>query len=86
MLGDPALSAELAGCTASPVEALAPSVLDGDVTALADLLAGVDKVLYAPPVSGDPVDVESAYRLNFTRRGDLPPPSLQAHRSRNCSS
>ena len=85
VLADPALSAELAGSTASPVEALAPSVLDGDITALADLLAGVDKVLYAPPISADPVDVESAYR-EFHAAGDLPPPSSQAHRSRNCSS
>jgi phthiocerol/phenolphthiocerol synthesis type-I polyketide synthase B len=62
VLADAALSAELAGLTASPVEALAPSVLDGEMAALTALLAGVDKVLYAPPVSNDPVDVESAYR------------------------
>ncbi len=68
VLADPALSAELAGITASPVEALAPSVLDGDIAALTDLLEGVDKVLYAPPVSSDPVDVESAYREFHTAR------------------
>ena len=62
VLADAALSAELAAITASPVEALAPSVLDDGMAALTDLLAGVDKVLYAPLVSNDPVDVESAYR------------------------
>src|SRR5262249_40045591 len=45
----------------------APSALD-DSTALAELLAGVDNVLYAPPVSGDPVDVDSAYQLFHAAR------------------
>jgi phthiocerol/phenolphthiocerol synthesis type-I polyketide synthase B len=70
VVSDPGLSDELArivdpGCR---VEFLAPSALDHDATALHDLLDGVDKVLYAPPVTGQPVDVESAYHVFHAAR------------------
>ena len=65
VLSDPELSDEIA--RVARVEFLAPSALD-DASALGDVLAGVDNVLYAPPVTGDPVDVESAYRLFHAAR------------------
>jgi len=70
VVADPGLSDELARIIdpGSRVESLAPAALDDDATVLHDLLAGVDNVLYAPPVSGDPVDVESAYRLFHAAR------------------
>ena len=47
----------------SRVEFLAPAVLDGDPAPLREALGGADNVLYAPPVPGGPLDVESAYDL-----------------------
>ncbi|CAM4286928.1 Beta-ketoacyl-acyl-carrier-protein synthase I [Mycobacterium basiliense] len=41
---------------------LEPSTLETDATTLPDLI-GIDNVLYAPPVSSEPVDVDYAYRL-----------------------
>ena len=55
----------------SRVDLLAPTALaeDGDPTALLDALRGVDNVLYAPPVSGDLLDVGAAYQVfHATRR------------------
>ncbi len=69
-VADPGLSAELvrAAGSQSRVEVLAPSALDGDPAALHDALSGIDNVLYAPPVSSEPLDVESAYQLFHAAR------------------
>ncbi|MHA7653057.1 type I polyketide synthase [Mycobacterium sp. ML4] len=69
-VADPGLSAELARAagSSSRVEVLAPSALDGDLSMLNDLFAGVDNVLYAPLVSRQPLDIESAYHLFHAAR------------------
>jgi phthiocerol/phenolphthiocerol synthesis type-I polyketide synthase B len=70
VVSEPGLPDELArlACPGSRVELLAPAALDHDAGALHDVLAGVDYVLYAPPVSREPIDVESAYQLFHAAR------------------
>ena len=73
VVADPATSDELARVIdpGSRIEFLAPSALGDDAAALSaliDLLGSVDHVLYAPPVTGGPVDVESAYQLFHAAR------------------
>ena len=53
------------------VPVVAPSVLaeDGDGTALADALGGVNNVLYAPDVSASRLDARAGYRLFNEARG-----------------
>ncbi len=69
-VADRQLAVEL-GRAAGPgsrVEVLTPEALDDNPAALLDALEGVDKVLYAPPVSPEPLDVESAYRMFHAAR------------------
>jgi len=73
VVADNGLSAELVRVVGaeSRVDVFAPSALaeDGDPTALLDALRGVDNVLYAPPVSGELLDVGAAYEVfHATRR------------------
>ncbi|WP_163745515.1 type I polyketide synthase [Mycobacterium lacus] len=72
VLADTGLAAELAHAVgASRVDLLAPTALahDGDPSTLLDALRGVDNVLYAPPPSGEFLDVAAAYQLfHATRR------------------
>jgi phthiocerol/phenolphthiocerol synthesis type-I polyketide synthase B len=65
VVADPGLSAEFARAAGpeSRVEFLAPAALDGEPAPLREALGNVDNVLYAPPVPGGPLDVESAYDL-----------------------
>jgi len=73
VVADTGLSAEMARVVGpeSRVNLLAPPALadDSDPTPLLDALRGVDNVLYAPPVSGELLDVGAAYRVfHATRR------------------
>ena len=73
VVADTGLSAEMARVVGpeSRVNLLAPTALadDSDPTPLLDALRGVDNVLYAPPVSGELLDVGAAYRVfHATRR------------------
>ncbi len=54
----------------SRVDLLAPAALaeQSDPAALLDALRGVDNVLYAPPVSGELLDVGAAYQVFHTTR------------------
>ncbi|WP_163662802.1 type I polyketide synthase [Mycobacterium shinjukuense] len=69
-VADTGLSAQLARLAGCRVDLLAPSALadEDDPSALLDALRGVHSVLYAPPVSGDPLDVGAAYRVVHTAR------------------
>ena len=60
VVGDAELAAELASVMGPECAALAH---DADPAALAEALRGVDHVLYAPSVAGDPLDVGLAYQL-----------------------
>jgi phthiocerol/phenolphthiocerol synthesis type-I polyketide synthase B len=68
VVADPALGNELARLAepGSRVDYLSPAALDD--ANLQQLLDGVDTVLYAPPVSAETVDVDSAYRLFHAAR------------------
>ena len=73
VVADTGLSAEMVRVVGaeSRVDLLAQTALaeDGDPTALLDALRRVDNVLYAPPVSGELLDVEAAYQVfHATRR------------------
>ncbi len=73
VVADTGLSAEMARVVGpeSRVNLLAPTALadDSDPTPLLDALRGVDNVLYAPPVSGELLDVGVAYQVfHATRR------------------
>ncbi|MCN4363389.1 phthiocerol type I polyketide synthase PpsB [Mycobacterium tuberculosis] len=71
VVADNELCHELARAADSRVDSLSPPALaaGGDPAALLDALRGVDNVLYAPPVPGELLDIESAYQVfHATRR------------------
>ncbi|OBK23303.1 polyketide synthase [Mycobacterium asiaticum] len=57
---DPALTAAIVDAAPSEVRTLVSPIADTD--ALHDALRGVDSVLYAPPVTGELLDIDAAYR------------------------
>ncbi|CKR77343.1 phenolpthiocerol synthesis type-I polyketide synthase PPSB [Mycobacterium tuberculosis] len=71
VVADNELCHELARAADSRVDSLSPPALaaGSDPAALLDALRGVDNVLYAPPVPGELLDIESAYQVfHATRR------------------
>ncbi|MBT1467212.1 phthiocerol type I polyketide synthase PpsB [Mycobacterium tuberculosis] len=71
VVADNELCHELARAANSRVDSLSPPALaaGSDPAALLDALRGVDNVLYAPPVPGELLDIESAYQVfHATRR------------------
>ncbi|CCK65111.1 phthiocerol type I polyketide synthase PpsB [Mycobacterium canetti] len=71
VVADTELCHELARAADSRVDSLSPPALaaSSDPAALLDALRGVDNVLYAPPVPGELLDIESAYQVfHATRR------------------
>ncbi len=71
VVADNELFHELARAADSRVDSLSPPALaaGSDPAALLDALRGVDNVLYAPPVPGELLDIESAYQVfHATRR------------------
>nr|WP_081114119.1 phthiocerol type I polyketide synthase PpsB [Mycobacterium tuberculosis] len=71
VVADNELCHELARAADSRVDSLSPPALaaGSDPAALLDALRGVDNVLYAPPVPGEFLDIESAYQVfHATRR------------------
>ncbi|CKO31979.1 phenolpthiocerol synthesis type-I polyketide synthase PPSB [Mycobacterium tuberculosis] len=89
VVADNELCHELARAADSRVDSLSPPALaaGSDPAALLDALRGVDNVLYAPPVPGELLDIESAYQVfHATRRlaaamgassaTAIPPPKL----------
>ncbi|WP_079094141.1 phthiocerol type I polyketide synthase PpsB [Mycobacterium tuberculosis] len=65
VVADNELCHELARAADSRVDSLSPPALaaGSDPAALLDALRGVDNVLYAPPVPGELLDIESAYQV-----------------------
>ncbi|WP_230865929.1 phthiocerol type I polyketide synthase PpsB [Mycobacterium canetti] len=70
VVADTELCHELARAADSRVDSLSPPALaaGGDPAALLDALRGVDNVLYAPPVPGELLDIESAYQVFHAMR------------------
>jgi phthiocerol/phenolphthiocerol synthesis type-I polyketide synthase B len=73
VVGDTGLCAEMVRVVGaeSRVSLLAPTALaeETDPAALSEVLRGVDNVVYAPPVSGELLDIEAAYQVfHATRR------------------
>ncbi|AQO42468.1 phthiocerol type I polyketide synthase PpsB [Mycobacterium tuberculosis] len=71
VVADNELCHELARAADSRVDSFSPPALaaGSDPAALLDALRGVDNVLYAPPVPGELLDIESAYQVfHATRR------------------
>ncbi|KBG58992.1 phenolpthiocerol synthesis type-I polyketide synthase PpsB [Mycobacterium tuberculosis variant africanum MAL010102] len=71
VVADNELCHELARAADSRVDSLSPPALaaGSDPAALLDALRGVDNVLYAPPIPGELLDIESAYQVfHATRR------------------
>ncbi len=70
VVADNELCHELARAADSRVDSLSPPALaaGSDPAALLDALRGVDNVLYAPPVPGELLDIESAYQVFHASR------------------